>query len=248
MKCDSAVKVILVVAAIILFSSGLQAQKTKPGPAPKPTPKAAATKQQPGPTKTAAAEPAARLAGLENEVLAEINNLRKNPASYIGYLEQMKSNFKGNLVVLSDGTKLITSEGQPVVDDAIAFLKNVKPLTAFKLSPGLTRSSADHLLDLIGKNITGHKGSDGSWPPNRVDRYGFWSLEVKENISYRAQSARDIVLNMLIDDGNPKRDHRKNLLSSNLRFIGLSAGEGKSYGRLCVLVFAGEYSEKRLAK
>jgi uncharacterized protein YkwD len=139
---------------------------------------------------------------------------------------------------------MITNEGVAGINDAIATLKKTKPLPAFKLSTGLTKAAGDHLADLIKNNYTGHKGTDGSWPPNRVDRYGFWSLEVKENISYYAQSVRDIILNMLIDDGNPKRDHRKNLLSTNLRSAGLSAGESKMFGRLCVVVFAGEFSER----
>ncbi len=239
-KSFTAILAVFAAAAILFFCFQAQAQSSKTKPKPAATPKS-----QPGAVKTVLDAKSNPQPGLENEIFAEINSLRSNPAAYIKYLEQMRANFKGNLVALSDGTQLLTSEGGSVVDDAIAFLKNTKPLGTFKLSPGLARAASDHLRDLIGKNITGHKGSDGSWPPNRADRYGFWSLEVKENISYRAKSVRNIVLNMLIDDGNPKREHRKNLLSSNLKFVGLSVGEGQTYGRLCVLVFAGDFTEKR---
>jgi len=242
-KYYTALRLVLVFTAILLCGSPLQAQSAKPKPTPKP-------KATPVKTLVAAAEPRPNspLGALETEIFTEIGNLRADPASYVRYLEQMKPKFNGTSVMLSDGTRLITNEGAAAVADAIATLKNTRPLAAFKFSPGLAKAAAQHLQDLIKNNLSGHKGSDGSWPPNRVDRYGFWSLEVKENISYRAQSAREIVLNMLIDDGNPKREHRKNLLSSNLRFAGLNVGEGKTYGRLCVVVFAGEFTEKRTGK
>jgi uncharacterized protein YkwD len=228
------IRVLLILVISVLGSGQIYAQaKPKPASKPKGTP-----------ARTQTPKPAAGLSALESEILSEINNLRANPGVYIKYLEELRPNFSGTMLTYSNGLRMITNEGVGCVDDAIAALKKTKPLPAFKLSPGLAKASGDHLTDLAKNNFTGHKGSDGSWPPNRVERYGFWGLEVKENISYRAQSVRDIILNMLVDDGNPKRDHRKNLLSSNLRFIGLSAGDSKMFGRLCVVVFAGEFSEK----
>ena len=234
---------ILLILVIGLVGSGqmhAQTAKTKPAPKPTPKPKVAAVKTPAAPQRSATGS----LSPLEAEIFSEINSLRANPGGYVKYLEQLRPNFSGTMLTYSNGTKMMTSEGAAGIDDAIATLKKTKPLPAFKLSPGLTRAAADHLADLRKNNHPGHNGTDGSWPPNRVDRYGFWSLEVKENISYYAQSVRDILLNMLIDDGNPKRDHRKNLLSTNLKFAGLSAGESKLFGRLCVVVFAGEFSEK----
>ncbi|HEV7644191.1 MAG TPA: CAP domain-containing protein [Pyrinomonadaceae bacterium] len=230
------IRVLLIFVMGLVGSGQIYAQTAKPKPTPKP--KAAVV-------KTAAPSRSANgLSPLEAEIFSEINTLRANPGEYIKYLQQLRPNFSGTLLTYSNGTRMITNEGVAGIDDAIATLKKTRSLPAFKLSPGLARAAGDHLADLIKNNYTGHKGADGSWPPNRVDRYGFWSLEVKENISYYAQSVRDIVVNMLIDDGNPKRDHRKNLLSTNLRFAGLSAGESKMFGRLCVVVFAGEFSER----
>jgi uncharacterized protein YkwD len=235
-----AFKAILVFTAIVFFSFQAEAQTSKspkPTPPPKSAPKsAAAPKTAPGNN--------AGLAKLESDVLDEIKNLRANPASYVKYLEQMKSSFNGNFVDLQGGGRLVTSEGVAGVEDAIADLKVTKPVGALKLSPGLIRAAADHVNDMEKNDLSGHKGSDGSWPPNRVERYGTWGILVRENISYRAHSARDIVLNMLVDDGNPKRDHRKNLLNPSLKFVGLSSGANKTYGDICVVVLTGEFSEK----
>lgn len=227
---------------IVIFTAGsLLAQSSKTKPAPKPTSKKTTKpKASPAPAPTTGT-----MDPLEIKIMAEINELRADPPGYVKYLEQMRPDFNGKNLKLSDGRQLITNEGTAAVNDAINFLRAARPPGAFQLSPGLTKAAKDHLQDMIKKDMSGHKGSDGSLPTQRVERYGQWGLLVKENISYLAQTPREIVINMLLDDGNPKREHRKNLLSRDLRFVGLAAGDAKTLGRLCVMVFAGEFSEKR---
>jgi uncharacterized protein YkwD len=250
-KFSPEVYFLFILAIVILTGSQSFGQFSKTKPAPKPTPRAT-PKPTASPAKTvstaASGQSGDTLNALETKILAEINELRTDPSAYVKYLEQMKSNFNGNTLKLSDGMQLVTNEGAAAVNDAITFLKAARPLSVFRLSPGLTKAARDHLQDLIKKDMAGHKGSDGSLPPQRVERYGQWSVTVKENISYLAQTPRDIVINMLLDDGNPKREHRKNLLSKDLKVVGLAVGDGKTYGRLCVIVFAGEFTEKRAGK
>jgi uncharacterized protein YkwD len=239
MRSKSAVAGIFSATAIFVLAFGAAAQNSKTKPKPKSAPTAK--------TKSAAASAGkslSPLSGLSAEVMSEIQSLRADPASYIKYLEDMKGEFKGTLLNLKDGGQLMTTEGVAGVDDAVAFLKAARSAGSYKISPGLTSAADDQLADMIKNDLNGHKGSDGSWPPTRVERYGHWGGEVKENISYHARSARDIVLNMLIDDGNPKRDHRKNLLSPGLRYIGISSGNSNKFGELCVVVFTAEFFEK----
>jgi uncharacterized protein YkwD len=221
--------VLLFFVMLCVFCLPAAAQKAKP----KPTPKTSVV-----PMKIAA------FSGLETAVFEEINSLRANPAAYVKYLEEMKPRFKGNTLTYPSGTDLVTNEGVAAVNDAIASLKTTRPQAAFQLSPGLLNAASAHLLDMLKNNFTGHRGSDGSLPQKRVERFGRVSGDVKENISYYANTAREILMNMLLDDGNAKRDHRKNLLSSDLKYIGLSAGDSKSSGKICVVVFAPDFSEK----
>jgi uncharacterized protein YkwD len=180
----------------------------------------------------------------DKALLIAINDLRANPSPYISQLEAMKPGFNGKKMKRSNGIDLVTTEGVAAVNDAIAFLKLPKKLKNFNLSHGLSQAANVHVRDMIANNTSGHKGSDGSLPPARVSRFGHWDGAVKENISYHALSVKDVVLNMLIDDGNPKRDHRKNLLSPDLKFIGVASGENARFGRICILVFTGAFTEK----
>jgi hypothetical protein len=52
------------------------------------------------------------------------------------------------------------------------------------------------------------------------------------------ESAKDIVIALLVDDGVPQRINRSKLLDPVLTEIGVSIGRHKVSGSCCVLVFA----------
>ncbi|MDR2495391.1 MAG: CAP domain-containing protein, partial [Spirochaetaceae bacterium] len=94
------------------------------------------------------------------------------------------------------------------------------------------------------RGTTGHAGSNGSSPRDRLNRYGAWGVNVGENISYGGATGQDIVVQLLIDDGVPSRGHRKNNMESAFAFAGVGVGAHKVYGTMAVLDFAAAYTEK----
>lgn len=190
------------------------------------------------------AKSAFALAKFENEILVEINNLRRNPGSYIPYLEEQRKHYDGNTLKLPNQTPIVTAEGTAAVDDAIAYLKQIASSGEVGASRGLTRAADGHLRDMMQNNFSGHKGSNGSSPGSRVQIYGQWNGEVRELISYFAPTARQIVINYLIDDGNKKRGHRIGLLNGNLKYVGLATGDSKKFGKICVTVLAQDFTEQ----
>jgi hypothetical protein len=48
-----------------------------------------------------------------------------------------------------------------------------------------------------------------------------------------------------LDDGNLKRPHRKDLFNDNFKFVGLAAGDSKEFGKLCVVVLASGFTDKK---
>ncbi len=189
-------------------------------------------------------ETADYLSAPEKDLIREINLLRANPQQYIAHLEQMKKYYKGkDYQPPGQSQRLTTDEGAGAVDEAIGFLRTAQPVAAFSLSKGLSLAAKDHVKDLGQTGNSGHKGTDGSSVESRVNRYGRFSNGIGENIVYQNNSAREIVLGWLVDDGVASRGHRRNLLSTNYQYIGVAIGELSTHGSMCVLTFAGAYTE-----
>lgn len=127
---------------------------------------------------------ASYLSALEQKVIDETNKVRTNPRSYLPMLESYRQRFEGKKIKVAENTYLITQEGVKPVDEAIAFLKSVRPVGALSASKGMSLGARDHVKDQGAKGALGHDGSDGSSPFTRINRHGKWQITAAENISY----------------------------------------------------------------
>ena len=185
-----------------------------------------------------AQNPAGDMDQTEAAVLEELNLARTNPAAYARYVEQYRRDFKNYTLVLVDGMWIKTVEGVPAADEAIAYLRKVAPAPALSASEPLVLSARDHVNDIGPKGMTGHLGSDGSRPVERIRRHGKPKSATGENIAFRPVTARSIVVQLIVDDGIPDRGHRHTIFDPDFRVAGVAIGPNKNYGRMCVIDFA----------
>src|SRR5439155_10271727 len=99
------------------------------------------------------------LSQTEQDLLNEINKARAEPKVYAAYLEKLKPLFKGKLYT-AEGQEsgLETQEGWDAVEDAIKFMRAVKPVGPLGASEGLRLAAVSHVKDQSASGATGHAG------------------------------------------------------------------------------------------
>lgn len=184
------------------------------------------------------------LSDLEKGVIIELNRARSNPAAYARKMEDLKKHYVGKYIYFAGRTQVVTQEGAAAVNEAIEFLESTAPVPLLRVSKGLCASAKIHVEDQGPKGLVSHKGSDNSTPDERMNRFGTWGKAFGENIEYGNFNAEEIVMQLIIDDGVPRRSHRKNIFNPLYRVVGVSFGPHQSYGQMCVMDFAGTYREE----
>ncbi|HEX5791506.1 MAG TPA: CAP domain-containing protein, partial [Luteolibacter sp.] len=152
--------------------------------------------------------------------------------------------FNGDKMYREGGVNIVTQEGTAAVKEAIEFLKQAKPMAAMTPSEGLALAARDHVNDTGDKGLTGHKGTDGSMPQDRILRHGKVNSTCGENIAYGPDEARSIVMQLIIDDGVANRGHRKNIFSADFKTAGVAMGRHRSFDTMCVITYADGFAAK----
>ena len=166
-------------------------------------------------------------ANYEDRILAELNFARTNPSGYADVIAERLSTYRGK-------------EGKRAIRECIAVLRRAEPRPPLTASPHVARAARDHVRDQSRSGRTGHRGSDGSTPFSRIDRY-VTTNGAGENIQYGLYDPRDIIVELLIDDGIAGRGHRVNILDPNFVHIGIATGPHPRYRTMSVMDFTYAY-------
>ena len=177
---------------------------------------------------------------LEPEILKALNRLRADPAAYVATLREQRRHYRGNLLEIPGRIDLRTQEGVRPLDEAIVELESLHTnVGRVALSAGLSRAAFDHVTETGRRGLVDHSNFQ-----KRIDRYGTWSGAIGEDISYGRSEAREVVFDLIVDDGVADRGHRKSLLDTRWRYVGIACGFHARYGTMCVLDFASSYRDR----
>ena len=175
---------------------------------------------------------------LQNDLLLYHNQLRTNPQSFISTLEDWQKKYRENILQLNNENTSRTFEGIKGCIDAINFLKKQKKISELKYNESLSKAAMDHALDIGQYGLTSHEGSRDSTLYERIEKYIEWDGACAENLDFGFKNAENIIISMLIDDGCEERDQRKNMFSSNYKYIGIGCAKHRDYGYCTVFVYA----------
>ncbi|GHU08313.1 hypothetical protein FACS1894151_04010 [Spirochaetia bacterium] len=179
----------------------------------------------------------------EKNVVLELNKVRSDPKKYAEmYIKPRLDYFTGNIYAEpGKATRIQTSEGRRAVQDCYDTLTKMSAVPLLYPREGLSHAAKDHAADIGPKGTFTHDGSDRSTPTSRAQRYGNGYLVAGENISAGNEDSRDVVIQLLIDDGVSNRGHRVNNLRADYNHVGVAMGSHTRYTNLCVINFAGSY-------
>jgi len=104
-------------------------------------------------------------------------------------------------------------------------------------------AASDHTKDTGPRGMTGHDGSDGTSLANRLEKYGKPVSTYGENLSYGQTTGRDVVIQLLIDDGVASRGHRLNIFNGAFKVVGSAWGEHKQYENMVTIDYAGGFTK-----
>lgn len=151
---------------------------------------------------------------LQSEVFKWLNKARREPLQFVEvlttYLVHVKSNVYTNPVT---GMKLQLKEGLAGIKECIQYLRTLKPLEPLQLNEQLNEAAKTHSEDIGLSGETGHESSTGLGLVERLNQCVPSSNLVGENICVLESDGLSIMLDWLIDDGNPERTQRKNVFN-----------------------------------
>lgn len=174
----------------------------------------------------------------ERAVVQEMSDARVRPRAYAKFLRELRPYFEGTLWNRPDRVPLRTDEGVAALNEAIAFLESTRPVGPLRFNEGLARAARLHAQDLGPRGALEHVGADGSRLSDRLDRLGRWQGLIAENISTGEDEARQVVIQLLIDDGVASRGHRHNLFNPDLHQAGAGSAPHRDYRVVTVIDYA----------
>jgi uncharacterized protein YkwD len=184
------------------------------------------------------------LSTFEQSVFKELNRARTNPADYAAFLENTKARYDTMSLKIPGEERHQPDDFLRPFYEAIEVMKATTPLPPLKLSGGLSATARDHLHDQGQGDKVSHTGKDGSTLTDRAARYGSWEGGLGENIALGSGTPQRLAMQLIIDQNNPGRDYRLNILNPAFTVAGIACGNSVAHGNLCIITFAGKYVEK----
>ena len=172
----------------------------------------------------------------EEQLVDEINELRTTPQDYEQKVRKYIRYF-ANKTLKIPGSKagIRTEEGAAAYEEAADYLSSFKvELKPLEPSKGLGRICVDFLEkakrvdpeDIRSINLEGI-----------IDNYGSFNGSLNRAMDFGGEDPEQVVMNLLVCDGDPNRGNRESLLSTDFNKIGVAFSTHPTYG-FCTLIIS----------
>ena len=161
---------------------------------------------------------------LEPEILAEINRVRTNPQGYAHWLEEQKQYYDNIWLRLPGEEPIRAHKLGKAINEAIAILQEQQPLPPLSISEQTSAIATQKLEDFSSTN-------------NSI-----------QNISYGRQTAKGIVMSLVVDELFRDRRRRKSLLSPEANDTGVVCKSDPRYARVCAIAYSNSSVDNPIAQ
>ena len=175
-----------------------------------------------------------------------INKYRANPRELARHLERLKKYLDTSTNILSEPDKIQIQmvEGVDVFNEAINYLRALRPLEPLQWEDALAASAQEHVDDIGPKGLLLYQSSDGTEPEDRITKYGNYLESLGENIDFGPNDALGVIVSLTLDDGEEERPHRDNLFKNEYKKIGIACGPHQTEFQMCVMDLAYDFIPK----
>jgi len=162
----------------------------------------------------------------EKEVIYYINLARINPQKFLK-------------ITLNPYLRKHTSYSKKYIKSLKRDLANQAPLLPLNHQQNLHLFAKHHSKTTGKAGKVGHQSVGFKNYTKRTKKLIKIYSYLGENIHYGSTDAKEIIIDLLIDDGIKNLGHRKNILSSTFIYVSTSIQPHKKYGQNCVIEFGG---------
>ncbi|MDP3855067.1 CAP domain-containing protein [Phenylobacterium sp.] len=185
-----------------------------------------------------AAPHVAQAGQFEDDVLAEINFARANPAAYARELRNATAERQ-----YGGGLASVGYADEDALAEAVDFLRNQPALPPLRHDDGLAAAAEAFARAQARRGDEGHgRGPEALGP--RLQRHGVWAGLTAESLSYGYDNPRDVVIQLIVDSGVPGRGHRKDIFRRTYQAAGVACGGHAVHGAMCVIDYAGAFAQR----
>ena len=173
------------------------------------------------------------------QLLDEINSVRLNPSNYADKVLKYKDYFEGNILKIPGiEAGIQTQEGAAAYEEAANALKSAKYTEALIPSKGMCQIANDYLTKI---QSTEPDKIDEIDMNEIIEKYGNYEGELSQSMEYGSPTPEQVVISLLVSDGDSSRGYRQSLLNPNFKQIGIARGKHDKYQSVTVILYCTKY-------
>jgi hypothetical protein len=165
----------------------------------------------------------------------KINEFRTNPKGYAKKINEYVSYFKGKtLRIPGSNAGIRTEEGAEAYIEAVDFLSKQDGVEPLEPSKGLGRICKDFMAEAVkvDPNELGNIDLE-----EIIAKYGEFVGSLNRAMDFGGEDPEQVLINLIVCDGDPSRGNRESLLSTDLKRVGVASAKHPTY-RYCTLIIS----------